>query len=60
MDNDIQRRNTIATLLSDWGLLDIVDTTAAADKAPLRQIKVIGHKEKNQWDLCPKYNIGNN
>jgi hypothetical protein len=60
MDNDIQRRNTIATLLSDWGLLDIVDTEQASDKAPLRQIKVIGHKEKNQWDLCPKYNIGNN
>lgn len=60
MDNDIQRRNTIATLLSDWGLLDIVNSDQAADKAPLRQIKVIPHKEKNQWDLCPKYNIGNN
>ena len=60
MDNDIQRRNTIATLLSDWGLLDIVNVDQASDKAPLRQIKVIPHKEKNQWDLCPKYNIGNN
>ena len=60
MDNDVQRRNTIATLLSDWGLLDIVNNDQAADKAPLRQIKVIPHKEKQQWELCPKYNIGNN
>lgn len=60
MDNDVQRRNTIATLLSDWGLLDIVNVDQATDKAPLRQIKVIPHKEKHQWDLCPKYNIGNN
>lgn len=60
MDNDIQRRNTIATLMSDWGLLDIVNGDQAKDKAPLRQIKVIPHKEKNQWELCPKYNIGNN
>jgi hypothetical protein len=59
MDNDIQRRNTIATLLSDWGLLDIVNGDQATDKAPLRQIKVIPHKEKQQWELCPKYNIGN-
>ena len=58
MDNDIQRRNTIATLLSDWGLLDIVNGDQATDKAPLRQIKVIPHKEKLQWELCPKYNIG--
>lgn len=60
MDNDVQRRNTIATLLSDWGLLDIVNHDQANDKAPLRQIKVIPHKEKHQWELCPKYNIGNN
>ena len=60
MDNDVQRRNTIATLLSDWGLLDIVNSDQAKDKAPLRQIKVIPHKEKHQWELCPKYNIGNN
>lgn len=60
MDNDVQRRNTIATLLSDWGLLDIVNVDQAKDKAPLRQIKVIPHKEKHQWELCPKYNIGNN
>ena len=60
MDNDIQRRNTIATLLSDWGLLGIINADQASDKAPLRQIKVIPHKEKNNWELCPKYNIGNN
>jgi len=59
MDNDIQRRNTIATLLSDWGLVTIVDKSQAMDVAPLRQIKVIPFKEKNQWELCPKYNIGN-
>ena len=59
MDNDIQRRNTIATLLSDWGLITIVTPSKAADVAPLRQIKVIPFKEKAQWELCPKYNIGN-
>jgi hypothetical protein len=60
MDNDIERRNTITTLLSDWGLLGIINADQASDKAPLRQIKVIPHKEKNNWELCPKYNIGNN
>ena len=59
IENDIQRRNTIATLLADWGLINIVNTEVAADKAPLRQIKVIPFKEKTQWELCPKYNIGN-
>jgi|TARA_B110000977_G_scaffold190354_1_gene261052 hypothetical protein len=59
MLNDIQRRNAIATLLSDWGLVNIVSSDAVKDKAPLRQIKVISHKEKHQWELCPKYNIGN-
>ena len=57
--NDIQRRNTIATLLSDWGLVSFVDPEQAKDIAPLRQIKVIPYKEKNEWQLCPKYNIGN-
>lgn len=59
MENDIQRRNAIATLLSDWGLVNIVNANEAKDRAPLRQIKVISHKEKHQWELCPKYNIGN-
>lgn len=59
MDNDVQRRNTIATLLSDWGLITLVTPSQASDVAPLRQIKVIPFKEKSQWELCPKYNIGN-
>jgi len=58
LENDIQRRNTIAVLLSDWGLLSIVNPTMAKDVAPLRQIKIISHTEKNDWELCPKYNIG--
>ena len=58
VQNDIQRRNTIATLLSDWGLLEIVNTPQAADKAPLRQIKIIPFKDKAQWELIQKYNIG--
>ena len=59
LENDLQRRNTIATLLADWGLITIVDPSRAQDIAPLRQIKVIPFKEKSQWELCPKYNIGN-
>ena len=55
---DIQRRNTIATLLSDWGLLTIVKKEAVEDVAPLRQIKVLPFREKNEWELLPKYNIG--
>ena len=57
-ENDIARRNTIATLLSDWGLIDFV-RKEELDVAPLRQIKIISYKEKDQWELCPKYNIGN-
>ena len=56
--SDIQRRNTIATLLSDWGLLTIVKKEAVRDVAPLRQIKVLPFREKDEWELCPKYNIG--
>jgi hypothetical protein len=55
---DIARRNTIATLLSDWGLVNIIDNSMARDKAPLRQIKVVSFREKSEWELCPKYNIG--
>lgn len=58
-ENDIQRRNTIATLLSDWGLINIVNGEEVANVAPLRQIKIISHKDKSNWELCPKYNIGN-
>lgn len=58
LENDIQRRNTIATLLSDWGLVEF-SQKEALQKAPLRQIKVVSYKEKTKWELCPKYNIGN-
>jgi hypothetical protein len=57
--SDIQRRNTIATLLADWGLVEIQNPEVAQDCAPMRQIKIIGFKEKDDWELCPKYNIGN-
>jgi hypothetical protein len=60
MENDIERRNTVATLLSDWGLITIVNNEQAKEKAPLRQIKIISYKDKDQWQLCPKYNIGTN
>ncbi len=58
-ENDIARRNTIATLMSDWGLISIDNKGNAEPLAPLRQIKIIPFKEKNNWELCPKYNIGN-
>jgi hypothetical protein len=58
-ENDILRRNTIATLLADWGLVKILDTSKVKECAPLRQIKIISHKDKGDWELCPKYNIGN-
>lgn len=58
-ENDLLRRNTITTLLSDWGLVTIVDRTQVAECAPIRQIKIISHKDKHMWELCPKYNIGN-
>ena len=57
-DNDIERRNTIAQLLADWGLIAIINATVAEKKAPLSQIKVLSFKEKNEWDLQAKYNIG--
>lgn len=59
IENDLERRNTIATLLADWGLVSILKSDTAKTLAPLRQIKVIPYKEKSQWELCPKYNIGN-
>ena len=59
VENDLERRNTIATLLADWGLVSIINPNASKNLAPLRQIKVIPFKEKAQWELCPKYNIGN-
>ena len=58
IDNDVQRRNTIAVLLQDWNLLTIVKADEAKNKAPLSQIKIIAFKEKNEWNLQAKYNIG--
>ena len=58
-ENDVARRNTIATLMSDWGLVTIQNKIVSQPLAPLRQIKIISFKDKNQWELCPKYNIGN-
>lgn len=54
--NDLARRNTIVQLLSDWGLLEVV--SPIGELAPLNQIKIISHKDKHNWELCPKYNIG--
>jgi hypothetical protein len=56
--NDIQRRNTISLLLQDWSLIDIVKKESTEDKAPLSQIKVLPFKEKKEWTLSAKYNIG--
>jgi len=56
--NDIQRRNTIALLLQDWSLIDVVKKEATENKAPLSQIKVLPFKEKKEWSLSAKYNIG--
>lgn len=56
--SDIERRNCIADLLQDWGLLKILDKTKADPKASLSQIKVVSFKEKSEWELVPKYNIG--
>ena len=55
---DVQRRNTIAVLLQDWNLLTIVKADEATNKAPLSQIKIIAFKEKKEWNLQAKYNIG--
>jgi hypothetical protein len=56
--NDVQRRNRIAKLLSDWGLVDITRAEEAEDLAPLNQIKVLSFKDKGEWTLESKYNIG--
>jgi len=56
--NDLQRRNTIAKLLSDWGLLIILDPELFTDVAPLTQIKVLSFREKGEWTLATKYSIG--
>lgn len=59
-ENDLARRNAIVNLLADWGLLEVVDKEQAQNPTPifLSQVKIISHKEKNDWQLVPKYNIG--
>jgi hypothetical protein len=57
--SDLSRRNTIANLLSDWGLIKLVNPDKSADPvAPLSQIKILPHKEKDEWNLEAKYTIG--
>jgi len=59
-ENDLSRRNTIAMLLSDWGLITLVNEDDILDPPPIHisQIKIIKHKDKNEWELVPKYSIG--
>ena len=58
-ENDIQRRNAIADLLEEWGLVKILNPNLLIDNmAPIHQIKIISYKEKDEWELIPKYNIG--
>ena len=56
--NDVQRRNRIINLLADWGLITIVNPELIVDVAPLNQIKVLSYKDKGDWTLETKYNIG--
>lgn len=58
-DNDLGRRNTITNLLAEWGLVELVNKNRSEQPvAPLSQIKIISHKEKDEWQLVTKYNIG--
>jgi hypothetical protein len=59
-ENDLSRRNAIAKLLEDWGLVKIINRDKAENPPPifLSQIKILSHKEKDEWELVPKYNIG--
>ncbi|MBR20608.1 MAG: translation repressor protein [Euryarchaeota archaeon] len=57
-ENDLKRRNAIAKLLSDWGLVKLLDKSVEEDMAPLSQIKILSFKEKDEWSLVTKYNIG--
>ena len=56
--NDVQRRNRIIQLLSDWGLITVINPDSIEDVAPLNQIKVLAFKDKDEWTLESKYNIG--
>ena len=57
-DNDLQRRNRITKLLSDWGLVDVVNEQMIEEASSISQIKILPHKEKTEWELIPKYSIG--
>lgn len=58
-EKDIARRNTITSLLEEWGLVRVVDTTKIESlKLPLNQLKILSFREKSDWVLCPKYHIG--
>ena len=57
-ENDVQRRNRVTQLLQDWGLVNIVESSKVSDSAPLSQIKVLSYKDKGDWTLESKYNIG--
>lgn len=55
---DVQRRNTIVKLLVDWGLVEVLDDERYADQLSLARIKILPYKEKNEWELIPKYHVG--
>ena len=58
-ETDIGRRNVITALLAEWGLLDIIDKAKASEPViSIKQLKIIPHKEKTQWELIPKYHVG--
>ena len=59
-ENDLARRNTISNLLCEWGLLKLPAGVIKDNLAPLNQIKILSHAEKEEWELIPKYNIGRN
>ena len=54
-DNDIFRRNTIADLLEEWGLIDIVEKDPEDERVPIHHLKIIPYRDKGDWELCPKY-----
>ena len=57
-DNDVHRRNRITKLLADWGLLEVVNDQMIEEASSVSQIKILPHREKNEWTLVPKYSIG--
>jgi len=57
-DNDIFRRNTIADLLEEWGLIQIVEKDPEDERVPIHHLKIIPYRDKGDWELCPKYHIG--